>query len=383
MRRLHVVLLRAGIATLAAAVAVASWSSWGPAGVVESAGADIEKQWSTSGHADRELAVEEATVDFRKATAAHCGRCHSSQGFAAWTRQLAAGNPGNLVGPDGKAATVEYLASLGLTAQAVKPIDCDACHTETFELRVSGSTPALPAGFEARGVGNGALCMACHNTRNGKVAWDAADPGRYTAPHHSAQADVIMGKNVFFVNYDAADYVSAHAAFTGNSCVTCHVELGEGHTFHASEKVCATCHGSGYEAEMVQKPTRLLLDETKAAINARFAAQFRDKITRVGAWDPETDKTEERPLAGSEIVSVTPTGIHGQMGFEMVLKDGSTVWAQLGNLKGADGKPVIPTGDPLVRATWNYLLVLWDGSYGIHNPSFARTVLLSSQQALR
>lgn len=373
-------LVMAGLAALTAAAAL--FVASGPAGVVEGAGADIEEQWATSGHANRELALEEATVETRQASAAHCGRCHASQGFAVWTEQLKKGNPGNIVGPDGKAATVEYLASLGLTQQAVKPVDCQACHTDTFELRISDSAPVLPAGFDARGVGKGALCMTCHNTRNGKVAWDSADPGRYTAPHHSAQADVIMGKNVYFVNY-GDEYVSPHAAFTGDSCVTCHMELGEGHTFKASESVCATCHGSGYEAAMVQKPTRILLDETVAAINARFASQFRGKIARVGAWDPDTDKTEEKPLDGSQIVSVTPTGIHGQMAFEMKLKDGSTVYAQLGQLKGADGKPVIPTGDPLVRAVWNYLLVLWDGSYGVHNPSFVRTVLTATQQALR
>ena len=380
MQRVRMVLWVTGLTAMAAVAAL--FLASGPAAVVEGADADIESQWATSGHANEELALDEATVETRQASAAHCGRCHASQGFAAWTEQLKKGNPGNIVGPDGKPATVEYLASLGLTKQTVKPIDCQACHTDTFELRIAGSAPMLPAGFDAKGVGKGALCMTCHNTRNGQVVWDKADPGRYTAPHHSSQADVIMGKNVYFVNY-GDQYVSPHAAFTGDSCVTCHMQLGEGHTFKASESGCATCHGSGYEAAMVQKPVQILLDETAAAINARFIKHFRDKVTQVGAWDPVTDKTTTKPLDGSQIVSVTPTGIHGQMAFEMKLKDGSTVMAQLGEIKGADGKPVIPTGDPLVRAMWNYLLVLWDGSNGVHNPSFVRTVLTATQQALR
>lgn len=380
MQRLHALLALAGVAGLAVVVAFAAGTA--PGWVAEGAGADIEAQWAESGHANAELAKEEAAVEARQAGTASCARCHASQGFVAWTRQLAAGNPGNLVGPDGKAATVEYMASLGLTREKVRPVDCEACHTETFELRIAGSAPMLPSGFEARGVGDGALCMACHNTRNGQVAWDKQDPGRYTAPHHSAQADVLMGKNVYFLDYADA-YVSPHAAFAGDSCVTCHMELGGGHTFRASESVCATCHGSGYKAEMVTQPTAILLEETAQAINARFMAQFRDKVTRVGAWDPATDETKEIDLPGSQIVSVTPTGIHGQMGLEMRLKDGTTVQAQLAQIKGADGKPVIPTSDPIVRAIWNYELVLWDGSQGIHNPSFVRAVLTATRQALR
>ena len=30
-----------------------------------------------------------------------------------------------------------------------------------------GNTPLLPAGFQANGVGRGALCITCHNSRNG------------------------------------------------------------------------------------------------------------------------------------------------------------------------------------------------------------------------
>src|SRR3970282_109644 len=83
----------------------------------------------------------------------------------------------------------------------------------------------LPAGFEARGVGAGALCMTCHNTRNGAITWNAADPRRFTAPHVAAQADVIMGKNVYFVNF-GENFVSPHAAFTGDSCL-CHGDANE------------------------------------------------------------------------------------------------------------------------------------------------------------
>lgn len=380
MQRFHGLLVVAGFIALAV---VASLSLMpGPAAVVEGAGGGIASEWEQSGHANRDLAVEDATVDFRQASAAHCGRCHASQGFAVWAEQLQQGNPGNITGPDGKAATVEYLASIGLTAEKVQPIDCQACHTDTFDLRIADSTPMLPSGFAAKAVGDGALCMSCHNSRNGAIAWDAADARRYTAPHHSVQADVIMGNNVYFVDYADA-YVSAHAAFTGDSCVTCHMEMGGGHTFQASLDSCATCHGDGYRAEMVQRPIQVLLDETAAAISQRFVTRFAAGVREVGAWDPQTDETRAVALDGRQIVAVAPTSIHGQMGLEMTLQDGTVLSAQLAQIKGADGKAVVPTSDPIVRAMWNYLMVLWDGSMGVHNPSFVRTVLTATQEALR
>ena len=54
------------------------------------------------------------------------------------------------------------------------------------------------------------------------------------------------------------------------------------------------------------------------------------------------------------------------------------VYSQLGNIKdacGQQGKPVFATSDPVVRALWNYLLFEYDGSKGIHNPTFTRNVL--------
>lgn len=363
------------------ALAALIWAQDATVPAVGSA-AGIEDEWATSGHANQELAVEESTVEHRAAGTASCARCHASQGFVAWTDQLAEGDPGALVGPDGKAATVEYLASLGLTEAQVKAVDCDACHTGDFGLRITQNTPMLPSGFAASSVGAGALCMTCHNTRNGKIAWDKQDPGRLTAPHHSAQADVIMGQNVYFVDYDAKDMVSPHAAFAGDSCVTCHMNAGGGHTFKASTS-CATCHGSGYEASMVQEPMRALFDQTALAIGDRFLRVYGSKMATVGAWDEATDQTQTRPLSGADVRSASLTSIHGQMALELKLKDGSTVSTQIAQVKDAGGKALVPTSDPLVRAGWNYLMLLWDGSYGVHNPTFTRQVLLATQQAMR
>src|SRR3972149_11000031 len=123
--------------------------------VVARGRADKRQQWASSKHANRELAREEATVEKRGETAAHCGRCHSEQGFLAWLPQLEKGNTGLITKPDGSPADVPYLAGLGLTRFSVRPVTCAACHKSDLSIRVTARTPVLPAGFRALGVGAG------------------------------------------------------------------------------------------------------------------------------------------------------------------------------------------------------------------------------------
>jgi cytochrome c553 len=341
--------------------------------------------WLKSKHANRDLAVDEATWENRQATAAHCGRCHSEQGFKAWVPQLLKGDPGLIKKPDGKDADEAFLKGLGLTKDLVQPITCAACHGDGLVLRITNNISMLPAGFGVSAVGKGALCMACHNTRNGRTVWDNADPKRYSQPHEAAQADVIMGKNVFFYN-DTGDTASPHAVFTGNACVSCHKELGtEGHLFKPTE--CAACHGEKIKETFVQTGVAELLKQLAAGIEKKMLA-VKDKIACVTSWDPATDKdTPNTALDGKQIKAVEiPPGIHGQISFKFILQDNKAVYSQLGNVKdacGDQGKAVIATADPIVRATWNYLLFEYDGSHGVHNPSFTRNTLLATINAMK
>ncbi|OGF56247.1 MAG: hypothetical protein A2Z21_02920 [Candidatus Fraserbacteria bacterium RBG_16_55_9] len=342
-------------------------------------------EWQKSKHSNRQLAIDEATFENRGATAAHCGRCHSQQGFVAWLPQLNAGNSGVLVKPDGSAADEAFLRGLGLEVAKVEPITCTACHREdNFQLRVQNDTALLPAGFAALGVGKGALCMTCHNTRNGRVKWDATELRSLSGPHEAAQADVIMGKSSYFFN-DTTDNPSPHAVFTGDACVTCHLKLGEeGHAFQVSETVCANCHGPAMTAERVQEPTEHLLNQLLDQI-ALKALEVKDKIATVTSWDPATDgDTPNTAVDGTKITSVSEIlTIHGQMSFKFNLEDGSAVYSQIRNIKDAQGQVVYALSDPIARAAWNYLLIEYDGSFGVHYPSFARDVLLTTTNALK
>lgn len=355
------------------------------AAVAAKGAGDKRAEWASSGHANKALAVLEATVENRGATAAHCGRCHAEQGFKAWVPQLMKGNPGLIAKPDGSAADVPYLASLGLTKFSVRPQTCTTCHNDDYSLRVAaGDTAMLPAGFQAKQVGSGALCMSCHNTRNGAVAWNSTDPRRFTAPHVAAQADVIMGKNVFFVNY-GENFVSPHAAFTGDSCATCHVKFSSaGHTFKAEPKtLCASCHGPKYSADYVQRATEGLMHDLAAAISARAMAG-KGRIATVDAFEEKTDTTTPNVRVNpAEITGFEPTEIHGQSSLVLKLSGGRQVASQLAGIKDASGAPVYATSDVIVRALWNYFLFHGDGSEGVHNPRFYRTVILTTIDALK
>jgi len=351
--------------------------------VLVRAQADLRAQWATTGHANRELARADATVETRGVTAAHCGRCHAEQGFLAWLPQLNAGNPGLITKPDGSAADVRFLTNLGLTRFSVRPVTCNTCHNPDFTIRVTQSTAVLPAGFRAIGVGLGAQCMTCHNSRNGAVAWNLEDPRRFSAPHTASQADVIMGKNAFFVP-PAEATISPHATFVGDACVTCHMRFSkESHTFKAAENVCVRCHGTDMTAKRVQEGIETILHEVEKAIGAKVMAR-RDRIATIVGWDPKTDQyTPGVRLDASQITAINLAEIHGQIGLKFTLRGGRELYSQIGSVLDGTGKPVVATNDIIVRAAWNFFLIEGDDSFGVHNPRFARTVLLATLDALK
>ncbi len=350
--------------------------------VAAKAQADQRAQWQTSGHAKRVL-TNEATVEARQEFAAHCGRCHSEQGFLAWLPQVRKGDPGLITKPDGSPADIPFLSNLGLNKFSVRPQTCTTCHNPDFSIRQVGATPLLPAGFRAIGVGLGAQCMMCHNTRNGAITWNTPDPKRYTAPHTAAQADVIMGKNSFFLDY-GNNFVSPHATFTGDACVTCHMRLSKApHTFKADTAVCSKCHGAEITAARVQGSTKTLISELETTLKNKILSA-KDRIRIVREWDPKKDAyTENVRVDGASIVSVELTEIHGQQGFKFNLTGGRAVYAQMGDVLESPGKPTFATSDPLVRAGWNYYLAHSDGSFGVHNPRFVRQMILNTLDALK
>jgi cytochrome c553 len=379
------------------------------------------QQWEESGHANFELAIDEATVEARGATAAHCGRCHSGQGFLNWIKQSDLTK--QIQGKSGN-ATVAELRAMGLTKDTVEPQTCVVCHDPHKQGKVSGepttatvriidTTSLLPAGFQAKVVGKGALCMTCHNTRNALHNIEKP-PTSYSAPHTAAQADVLMGENAYFV---AESQRSPHS-YVKDTCVTCHMEAtpppaalsyqlsGTNHSFKASTTICATCHSATFNGEALQVST-----EDKAhELAEKMSAYLMDKLpapTTIKDYTPHDYqgkpydiKSDPVQITVSNIASVTPTEPHGQIGFLFKFKSPvnvtykpanepphtvaiTTAEVQLGDIT-TDGRTiVIPVTDVLVKVGWNYFLIHGDGSEGVHNPAFTNAVLDASITALR
>jgi cytochrome c553 len=370
--------------TLASAMVFAVIVLLGTGLVAVRAQADQRAQWARSKHANRLRPTLEATADGRRGVvAAHCGRCHAEQGFLAWLPQMQKGNPGLIARPDGSPADIQFLVSLGLSRFSVRPVTCTTCHQADYSLRQGGTTPLLPAGFRAIGVGLGAQCMLCHNSRNGAIVWNQEDPRRYTAPHTSSQADVLMGKNVYFVDY-GNNFISPHATFIGDSCVACHVRMSKApHTFKAEVTVCSRCHGPDMNAARVQNSTKTLIHELEAALEARIMAS-KERIRSFRAWDAKVYAfTETVTLDPATIAAVHLIEVAGQQGVEFTLSGGRKLQTQIGELRDAAGRPTFATSDPIVRAGWNFWLVEGDGSWGVHNPRFVRQVVLNSLDALK
>jgi hypothetical protein len=380
------------------------------------------QQWQESPHSNYELALEEGTVEGRGATAGHCGRCHTGQGFIAWTQQ--ADLTQRIQGANGN-ATVAELAALGLTEDKVHPQTCAACHDShrqgttsgepnTATVRIEDNTPLLPAGFAALGVGRGAVCITCHNTRNGAHNDEVGNPTNYSAPHTAAQGDVLMGQNAYFVPIGSR---SPHSYIT-DTCATCHMELtlppaefsfsgaGTNHSFRASLTICTQCHGA-FDGGTLQESTELELEALGEVMGEYMLA----KITNAGSvfikdYTPHQFegrnydlKSANVPVAASNIEALDVTEPHGQQGFivhfvtpvdftysppgetphTLTLEEAEV---QLGDFTTDGTAKLIPTSDPLVRAGWNFFLIEGDGSKGIHNPTFTFEAIAAARAAV-
>ena len=374
------------------------------------------QQWQLSGHANYELAIDEGD-------SGSCSRCHTGNGFLAWLPALQDDDPFN----NGDSVAVTW------TSDEVHPQTCVTCHdphnpgsttgiSTNATVRISGDTPLLEAGFTALGVGRGAICMTCHNSRRGlrndatfdrtKAAGDAA-----RAPHGPAQTDILMGQNAYLVDVGNR---GKHSLVT-DACVSCHMEEtpppdllsynlgGTNHTFFASVEICSSCHGDGFTAEGVQDAVQATMDalqtiqeESLLALVADLTANRPRGVQRKGelprGWlnGKQGRKGNTIDLGGqaiitdeAEIVDLVFGSYRGRQAITVTLTDSSVI----GPVRMSDIDVVDPRGkiigelydfadDRIPKAGWNFLLVNNDSSTGVHNPDFALMALEAGIDAL-
>ncbi len=366
-------------------------------------------QWQQSAHAQYDLAMSEGTIQGMGANAAHCGRCHTAQGFAAYADQVSSyGFTGATSVLGFGTLSQSQLAGMGLTVSLVQPQTCQACHDPhqldnnpgsngDSQLRIYGSTE-LAAGFTVNDVGAGAICMQCHNTRNG-LHNDSTGISNYSAPHTPSQADILMGQNSYFTGITGTTtiFVSKHANI-GDTCVTCHMQLNPDNPNNAAYshefaidnsqqgQLCANCHGSssvtGYG---LQTEVQGLLSQLQTKLSNDVIAAMTVSSSSYTIWIGASQPA-------MPITAAVFTEVHGQQGYQVWDNAGATYTNSLGSFTASTGTssfPVFPlnsaanpTATTIVKAGWNYALTNSEGSYGIHNPTYVLTILNNSLNQL-
>ncbi len=265
-------------------------------------------------------------------------------------------------------------------------------------VRISDNTPPLIAGFTAYGVGRGAICMTCHNSRRGlrnDTNFDeiAGTSETTRAPHGSAQTDVLMGENAYLVTPG----IRGNHSFLTDTCVKCHMEetpppadlaynlSGTNHTFYAATSICSQCH-EGIDAEFIQGGVQGTLDVLQATIEDSVLNLFGELISQGNFIDLDGDvqvtnvnQVQEIVFGesrGRQAITVTVDNVdYGPIGINNIDVVNSMTMVVQG--------PLYNFADPsLPKAGWNYNLVNNDSSLGVHNPSYAYLVLTNSISAL-
>jgi predicted CXXCH cytochrome family protein len=326
-----------------------------------------------------------------------------------------------------------------VTPANAEPVTCVACHdphdaTNPNQLRFFDHTPNLPSGFAGSGMGKGALCLTCHNSRNGAQTgsdtltylhedgevYNSGNPTGFSAPHQADQGDVFTGHNAYFLGAGGLPMTSKHAAIK-DTCVGCHMTLQpkgylshgaparSGHLFRIEEAdqqaLCANCHGTLVDGAGIQGQVESQLVALAAKMGNAVKAKvngFAGGVVRVRAWDPATDLYSSAAASNlvlnvvtNPVTAVDVEEIHGQIGFVLHFataitvpfvdaagnaapsKDLTSFGVQMGAIQDNAATPAAlyaATGK-LVRAGWNYFLIEGDQSKGLHNPSFVSAVL--------
>ncbi len=351
------------------------------------------QQWQLSGHANYELAIDEHDRG-------SCSKCHTGNGFLAWLPVLLDNDP--LTDPQDD-------VNVTWTAEETHPQTCVTCHdphangTTTgvdtdATVRITRNTPPLAAGFTARNVGRGAICMTCHNSRRGErndSVWDALTD-KERAPHGSAQTDMIMGENAYLIEVGQR---GGHS-YIEDTCVDCHMNAtpppavlsynqgGTNHTFFAQKEICGECHSPNLLAGDVQDGIQFLMDTVEEMLVEEYFAIMEQEIGSGNRIDlngsvfitdaadiDEIQLTESRGRQALAVtVSGTPVGARGLHQINVQEWNGAA-WVTIAPIRDF-------AHEDLLKSGWNFFLVHNDGSTGVHNPFFANSALIAARDAI-
>jgi hypothetical protein len=209
------------------------------------------------------------------------------------------------------------------------PMGCRTCHdihttyTGADWSLTGGEKPTkmeYTAGTFDKGAGN--LCVECHQIRNAKPAVITTSIPSTIAvtsvrfgTHYGTQAQMLLGEGGLG---GVAGSPSVHYSLVADSCVSCHMGSEANHTYEPTVARCTSCHAglTKFDRNNVQTDVQALLDQAKAALIKAGIMNAADELAIAGTY-PET----------------------------------------------------------VANAFWNYKVVSYDASKGVHNPTYAKALL--------
>lgn len=301
-------------------------------------------EFEHSGHSEAIWSSSFATAN-GKQDLSDCARCHEAQGFINFTKGVAY---------NAKTEKLSQGSHVGIT--------CATCHDphgndNVASLRyVPESSDTLANGYAYTIGGTSKSCMACHKARRDSRTYAPTKvSSSHWGPHHSVQTDVFLGQNAaeFGTAYNT---MNPHTLVSPNGCVDCHMQATTdtgtvtrdrvgGHSFkmHDAEnnydhtKSCVKCHG--------QKNS---------------FSEFTAKQDYDGDGNREGIQDEVKGLLTKLRMALPPVGLD------------SISTTDIGALNDVN----------INKAYFNYQLIAYDGSYGMHNTAFAVAVLQRSLSTL-
>ena len=301
-------------------------------------------QWKESSHA--------VGIDFAS-TRQECARCHSGWGFIRRIDPI----------PN------DQRPSLGF-----QQISCAVCHDQhraTLPNQVR-SLDDVTLGDSVTVVnygGMGKVCMQCHISRRDAVDYtdNPANLSSNFGPHYSNQADMLDGSNA--IEYGIPIASSGHKSAVADACVTCHMQatpavgqpgrdrVGE-HTFEMHwdgdtpddpaddiehVAVCQSCHGPLNSFDDIMAKADFDEDGSIEGTRDEIAGLI-EKLDRL--LPPRTSTTVIKQTFDWTLPGLTPAEVARRKAY--------------------------------TKAWFNWRFVEEDGSFGVHNATYAITLLRRS-----
>jgi hypothetical protein len=323
----------------------------------------IYEEWKTSDHAEAVAADR---------TSSGCGRCHSEAvRLSLLKNEPVQGNTSIGIAcvtchdPHVSYVLTNVLSGIRYSSQLRNPL------SSTNDYFMSPSDV-----FAKKYNAQINICAQCHNHRG--AAWTVTD----RAPHHSPQYNLLLGSvgelaggaATFNPGSHAGLPESAYYSLSGtfyltNQCVSCHMQNDDApastvpsHKFTMTKyDVCLNCHN--FEPELLVQYV-MVPAVSNRVYNLKYALDL---------WG---STKAPPPLQTAGVVPweyTTPGGLIWQTNGAGRI----TGWVQADQVSfsgpSASNQALIP--DNIKKARFNLYLVLNDGSYGVHNPYFALTLL--------